>query len=163
MGRGMGHVDGPGRCTNPGGSVGATCGRPGECGDHRRIPPHILFLFLTKRERAVDGPREKSASAGRSAQSASLRPPAGDGWPFRVAAFIKRASLGDDVCQGKSWIPCLFLSAGAALERPGSGSGTKRDSPFDNHPTNLIPDSTRGSWTTVREESDASRQKMPLL
>ena len=31
--------------------VGATCGRPGECGDHRRIPPPILFLFLTKRLR----------------------------------------------------------------------------------------------------------------
>ena len=72
MGRGMGHVDGPGRCTHPGGSVGATGGRPGECGDHRRIPPPILFLFLTKRERAVDGPREKIASAGRSARSAYL-------------------------------------------------------------------------------------------
>ena len=31
------------------------------------FPPPILFLFLTKRERAVDGPREKIASAGRAA------------------------------------------------------------------------------------------------
>ena len=41
--------------------------------------PPIFFLFLTKRIRAVDGPKEKIASAGRFAQSAYLRPPAG-GW-----------------------------------------------------------------------------------
>ena len=34
--------------------------------------PPILFLFLTKRERAVHGPREKIAAAGRSAQARTL-------------------------------------------------------------------------------------------
>ena len=34
--------------------------------------PPILFLFLTKRERAVHGPREKNATAGRSAQARTL-------------------------------------------------------------------------------------------
>ena len=34
--------------------------------------PPILFLFLTKRERAVHGPREKIATAGRSAQARTL-------------------------------------------------------------------------------------------
>ena len=42
---------------------------PGRCGDGRGNAPPILFLFLTKRERAVHGPREKIASAGRSAQA----------------------------------------------------------------------------------------------
>ena len=34
--------------------------------------PPILFLFLTKRERAVHGPREKNATAGRFAQAQTL-------------------------------------------------------------------------------------------
>ena len=42
--------------------VGATCGRPGECGDRRGIPPPIFFSVLPKRKRAVDGPKEKNAS-----------------------------------------------------------------------------------------------------
>ena len=35
----------------------------------RDNPPPIFFLFLTKRKRAVDGPKEKNAAAGRSAQA----------------------------------------------------------------------------------------------
>ena len=77
--------------------------------------PPILFLFLTKRERAAPGPREKNAAAGRSAQSAYLQPPAGEGWPCLAAALMKRDALGESSGPGRVRIPPASLSAGAAL------------------------------------------------
>ena len=87
----------------------------GECGDHRRNPPPIFFSILPKRKRAVDGPKEKNASAGRSARSAYLRPPAGEGWPCLAAALMKRDALGESMGPGRARIPRPPLSAGAAL------------------------------------------------
>ena len=49
------------------------------------FPPPIFFSVLPKRKRAVDGPKEKNASAGRSARGAYLRPPAGEGWSYLAA------------------------------------------------------------------------------
>ena len=54
---------------------------------------------------AAPGPKEKNATAGRSAQSAYLRPPAGDGWPFRVDVLIKRDTLGESLGPGRARIP----------------------------------------------------------
>ena len=51
----------------------------GEIGVGRDNAPPILFLVLPKREWAAPGPREKNASAGRSARSAYLHA-AGGGW-----------------------------------------------------------------------------------
>ena len=62
---------------------------------------------------AAPGPKEKNATAGRSAQSAYLRPPAGDGWPFRVDVLIKRDTLGESLGPGRARIPLCSLSAGA--------------------------------------------------
>ena len=76
--------------------------------------PPILFLVLPKREWAAPGPREKNASAGRSARSAYLRPPARDGWPFRVSDWMKRDTLGETSGPGRARIPPTSLSAGAA-------------------------------------------------
>ena len=64
---------------------------------------------------AVDGPKEKIAAAGRSAQSAYLWPPAGDGWTFLAAALMKRDALGETFGTGRARIPRSSLSAGAAL------------------------------------------------
>ena len=75
---------------------------------------------------AMDGPREKIASAGRSAQARTSMPPAEDGWPFRVLDWIKRVPLGKPSARGgPGYISLLFplalpryfagLPAGAGL------------------------------------------------
>ena len=64
---------------------------------------------------AVDGPREKIAAAGRSAQARTSMPPAGNGWPYLAAALMKRDALGETFGTGRARIPRSSLSAGAAL------------------------------------------------
>ena len=54
-------------------------GSDGECRVAGSNAPPIFFSILPKRKRAAPGPKEKNAAAGRSAQSAYLRPPAGEG------------------------------------------------------------------------------------
>ena len=53
--------------------TGHSAGFGGEMRPRRRDPPPILFLFLTKRERAVDGPREKIAFGRAPVQWPSAR------------------------------------------------------------------------------------------
>ena len=64
---------------------------------------------------AVDGPREKIASAGRSAQARTFMPPARDGWTFLVITSIKRDAPGESSSPGRARIPLRSLSAGAGL------------------------------------------------
>ena len=87
----------------------------GEIGVGRDNAPPILFLVLPKREWAAPGPREKNASAGRSAQARTSMPPAGNGWPYLAAALMKRDALGESLGPGKSRILLRSLSAGAGL------------------------------------------------
>ena len=74
---------------------------------------------------AVDGPKEKNAAAGRSAQSAYLRPPAGDGWPFLVSASSNAMPLGKLLARGGfGYLALLFpLALAWRLTRADEGVG----------------------------------------
>ena len=83
--------------------------------------PPILFLFLTKRERAVHGPREKNASAGRSAQADSS---SAGGRRLDVTSRpvqLKRVSLGESSSPGKARILPAPSPAAAPLAVAGLG------------------------------------------
>ena len=73
------------------------------------IAPPIFFSILPKRKRAVHGPKEKNAAAGRSAQSAYLQPPAGESWPSLVSASLNAMPLGNPLARGgPGYLSLLF-------------------------------------------------------
>ena len=74
--------------------------------------PHSLFV-LDKKRTGRGRSKRKIASAGRSAQSASLRPPAREDWPFLVVDWMKRVPPGETFGPGRARIPLCSLSAGA--------------------------------------------------
>ena len=80
----------------------------------QQCAPHSLFGLAKKRMGRARSKRKKRFG-GSVRASAYLRPPAGDGWPFHVAALIKRGALGETSGPGRSRIPRLSLSAGAGL------------------------------------------------
>ena len=81
----------------------------GECGVGRSNAPPIFFSILPKRKRAVDGPKEKIAAAGRAAQAHPSMPPAGKGWPFLVLASSNAMPLGNPLARGGPGYPLLLF------------------------------------------------------
>ena len=77
---------------------------------------------------AVDGPKEKIATADRSAQSAYLHAAGERKLDFSRFGFIKRGALGETFGLGKLRIPLCSLSAGAALAVTDGGRGPTRAS-----------------------------------
>ena len=110
---------------------GHSAGFGGEMRPRRRDPPPILFLFLTKRERAVDGPREKiafgrapvqwpSARTGVSRIGAgkNCRPSAGS----RRTVLLSRPCAACSVRQSSGWKiawPLLLNPLAALWSREG--------------------------------------------
>ena len=129
------------------------CGA-GECGDGRNNPPPILFLFLTKRERAAPGPREKTLRRVGPRRARTSMPPARDGWPFLVAAFMKRVALGVTIGPGWTRIPGPPFSAGADLAVCRATS-TTRQSASEFRRTDL-------STTTPRSLPDQQSRREPV-
>ena len=99
----------------PAAAVGAAICRPGDSAMGMAGPFHPPFSFCTaaKRERAVDGPREKTP---RRVGLRRRRPPAaGGGWlavPCRSQGR-KRPALGETSGPGKFGIPSASLPAAA--------------------------------------------------
>ena len=108
---------------------GMCAGRPSGSDEEYQVAgsnaPPIFFSILPKRKRAAPGPKEKNATAGRSAQSAYLRPPAGDGWPFRVSASSNAMPLGKPWARGGPGYPALLfpLALARRLTRADEGVG----------------------------------------
>ena len=129
-------------------------GRPVRTGEWTRLlvwqsTPHFLFDLAEKKTGrtrkgyaasvsgkaangcAVDGPKEKNATAGRSAQSAYLQPPAREGWPFLVSASSNAFPLGNPLARGGPGYPLLLfpLALPWRLTRADEGVGPYRASP----------------------------------
>ncbi len=117
----------------PAAAVGAAICRPGDSAMGMAGPFHPPFSFCTaaKRERAVDGPREKTP---RRVGLRRRRPPAaGGGWlavPCRSQGR-KRPALGETSGPGKSGIhPApLFAAAGRWLMRVAAWANATTSTP----------------------------------
>ena len=82
-------------------------------------PPHKR-RHLGRRQMGRARSKRKERCGGSGCASASLRPPAGDGWPFLVAAAMKRDALGESLRLGRARIPGSPCSAGATLAVAGA-------------------------------------------
>ena len=77
-------------------------------------PPHER-RHLGRRQTGRGRSKRKNRLGGSGCASASLRPPAEEGWTFLVVVLIKRDGLGETFGPGRARIPSASLSAGAGL------------------------------------------------
>ena len=114
MGRGMGHGDGWADAPVRAGCRGDLWSPGGVPDCWRQRAPHFLFDLAEKKMGRARSKR-KERHGGSGCASASLRPPAGDSWPFLAAASSNVMPLGRPLARGGPGYPMLLFPLALCL------------------------------------------------